>query len=122
MAQINKQKGTQKSVFLYICTTMNKIEQDIQTIRLMVKIYCKHYLHTNENPEQYRQLIDYAEQRLTHCRYGEAKPSCKHCTTHCYKPDMRKRVREVMRWTGPRMILYSPKAALRHIWKCLKNK
>ena len=101
---------------------MNKIEQDKQTIRLMVGLYCRHRLPVREIPEEDEQLIDYAEQRLTHCRYGEMKPACKHCATHCYKPDMQEKVREVMRWTGPRMIFFSPKVAFRHIWHCVKDK
>ena len=101
---------------------MNKIEQDKQTIRLMVGLYCRHHLRERKIPKEYRELIDYAEKRLTHCRYGQTKPACKDCATHCYKPDMREKVREVMRWTGPRMIVYSPKAAFRHIWQRIKNK
>jgi hypothetical protein len=120
--QTNRQKRAYKNVFLYICNAMNKIEQDKQTIRLMVGLYCRHRLRVCKIPDEYGQLIDYAEERLTHCRYGEIKPACKDCATHCYKPDMREKVREVMRWTGPRMIVYSPKAAFRHIWQRIKNK
>ena len=34
---------------------------------------------------------------------------------HCYKPDMRERMRKVMRWAGPRMILYDPIEAIKHL-------
>lgn len=47
--------------------------------------------------------------------YG--KNTCRLCPIHCYKPAMKERMREVMRYAGPRMLLYHPAAALRHLWK-----
>ena len=34
---------------------------------------------------------------------------------HCYKPDMRQKVRQVMRYAGPRMMLRHPILAVRHM-------
>ena len=62
-----------------------------------------------------KELIDYACARLERCKYGIEKPACKNCPTHCYKSDMRQKIREVMRWSGPRMILFAPVAAIRHL-------
>ena len=67
-----------------------------------------------ETPPEYEELKAYACWRLERCRWQEAKPACKRCPTHCYAPAMRQRIREVMRWTGPRMLLYAPVAAIRH--------
>ena len=64
--------------------------------------------------EEYEELKAYACRRLERCRWQEAKPACKRCPTHCYAPAMRQKIREVMRWTGPRMLLYAPVAAIRH--------
>ena len=49
-------------------------------------------------------LLDYALRRLDSCRFGDGKPSCRKCPVHCYRADMRERIRTVMRWAGPRMI------------------
>ncbi len=49
-------------------------------------------------------LVDYAAKRLRHCRL-EPKPSCKNCRIHCYRPDYRRKVRDVMAWSGKRLIL-----------------
>jgi hypothetical protein len=46
-----------------------------------------------------RELLIYAEERLARCPY-DPKPKCKHCPTHCYKPAMRVRIREVMKFSG----------------------
>ncbi len=94
---------------------MGKTDKDKQTIKYMVELYCKHKLKMNEISDEYNQLIEYAFARLEHCKYGENKPACKNCPTHCYKQEMRSKMRIVMKWAGPRMLLYSPLAAIRHL-------
>jgi len=98
---------------------MNRIERDSQTIRLMIDLYCRHCQHRQELSADYQQLADYACRRLEHCRYGNSKPACKNCPVHCYKPEMREQIRIVMRWAGPRMLFYSPRALFRHLCQCL---
>lgn len=94
---------------------MDKIEKDKQTIKYMVELYCRHKLKTDGMPEEYSRLIDYAYARLEHCKYGENKPACKNCPTHCYKQEMRGKMQTIMRWAGPRMLFYSPIAVIRHL-------
>ena len=94
---------------------MGKTDKDKQTIQYMVELYCKHKLKMNEISDEYNKLIEYAFARLEHCKYGENKPACKNCPTHCYKQEMRSKMRIVMKWAGPRMLLYSPLAAIRHL-------
>ena len=53
--------------------------------------------------------------RTETCRYGPLKGSCKQCTVHCYAPAQREKIRAVMRYAGPRMLLYHPLEALRHL-------
>ena len=60
-------------------------------------------------------LLDYARLRLEKCRYGAAKPACSACETHCYGPAMRERVREVMCYSGPRMLKRHPVLAVAHL-------
>lgn len=49
------------------------------------------------------------------CPFMETKTFCSNCKVHCYKPDMREKIRAVMRFSGPRMMLYHPVMALRHV-------
>ena len=54
-------------------------------------------------------LLEYAEKRRAFCPQdepGSPKPFCSHCETHCYKPDMRELMRDVMRYAGPRAALH----------------
>ncbi len=99
---------------------MNKIEREQQTVRKMIALYCRHRLKQAKMSEEYSYLADYACRRLELCRFGEEKDSCKRCPVHCYAPKEREQIREVMRWMGPRMILYAPKETLRHTWEGVK--
>lgn len=94
---------------------MSRIEREKRTVSMMIALYCRHKLGLSELPEEYRALEEYAHRRLDGCKFGNDKPQCKRCTIHCYKPDMRERIREVMRWAGPRMMIYNPIAAIRHL-------
>ena len=94
---------------------MSRIEREKQTVRKMIKLYCRHRLGLDKMPEEYQHLAEFACHRLDHCKYGENKTACKDCPTHCYAPKERELIREVMRWVGPRMIFYSPQEAIRHL-------
>lgn len=94
---------------------MSGIEREKRTVRRMIAIYCRYHLRVKGMPEECRELADYACLRLDRCRYGTHKTACKRCPTHCYKPEMREKIRQVMRWVGPRMIVLDPLAAIRHI-------
>lgn len=91
---------------------MTRLEREIKTIELMIDIYAKGH---PEEAETCRKLKDYATKRVESCPYGEVKPVCKDCVTHCYSPVMRDMVKRVMRYSGPRMILHSPRLTIAHV-------
>ena len=94
---------------------MSRIEREKTTVRKMIELYCKHHLGLQTVPEENRRLADYACRRLDRCKFGEQKPACKDCPIHCYAPKEREAIRRIMRWAGPRMILYAPMDAIRHL-------
>lgn len=94
---------------------MINIEQERATLLAMIHIFCKQQHGGNPLCEECTQLWDYAEERLAKCPFGVEKPTCQNCTVHCYKPEMRERIREVMRYAGPRMIRHHPVMAIRHL-------
>ncbi|MGA3290750.1 MAG: nitrous oxide-stimulated promoter family protein [Candidatus Bathyarchaeia archaeon] len=49
------------------------------------------------------------------------KSTCGKCLIHCYRPDMKEKVKKVMRYSGPRMLLSHPNLALRHAWDGRRN-
>lgn len=100
---------------------MNRIDWEKQTIRKMIELYCRHRLKQEVMSEEYQLLTEYASLRLEHCPFGENKGSCGKCPIHCYAPQKRQQIQEVMRWVGPRMMLYSPKDAIIHIWHAYRK-
>ncbi len=60
-------------------------------------------------------LLAYAHRRLDVCPFQEAKPACNSCEVHCYSVPMRDRVKAVMRYAGPRMLLRHPVLSLFHL-------
>ena len=101
----------------------NRLKQEYETIKTMIQMYCKK-IHDCEDVlcQECSDLLKYAEERLTNCKFGEDKPPCDACSIHCYKPDMREKVREAMRYAGPRMIYTHPIMGFRHLFKKMKKK
>lgn len=92
-----------------------RIQREIKTINKMIKLYEKSYPAPIEQPNLYQDLYTYAVKRLEKCRYGENKPACKQCPVHCYQPKMREQMKRIMRWSGPRMIIFHPTLAIKHL-------
>lgn len=93
---------------------MSKIESEKRIVELMIRMYCRRRLHADGQPDEYAGLLAYAHKRLSLCRFGEKKTSCKRCPVHCYARDKRELMRKVMRWCGPRMLLYHPIITIKH--------
>lgn len=99
----------------------SRIEEEKKVVEQMIRLYCHKKEGNGELCQNCHELLDYAHSRLDRCRYGEEKPTCKKCPVHCYRPDMKERVRSVMRWSGPRMMLYHPVAAIKHIYREMRH-
>ena len=94
---------------------MNRIESEKKTVGMMIRLHCRRYEGNKELCQDCSDLLSYAKTRLDRCKFGNEKPTCKKCPIHCYKPDMREKMKAVMRWAGPRMMLYHPIEAIRHL-------
>jgi len=89
---------------------------EYRTIVAMVHLYCKkHHECRGRCCEACTELLEYAKQRIEKCPFGVEKPVCNQCTVHCYRPDLREKVREIMRFSGPRMLGRHPFLAVRHL-------
>lgn len=93
-----------------------RLSREHRTIEAMIGIYCRdHHGCRRGLCEECAALLAYAAQRLDKCPFQEDKPVCAQCLVHCYKPDLRERVRLVMKYAGPRMIFRHPVLAIRHL-------
>jgi hypothetical protein len=92
-----------------------RIKREAKTVTAMIQIYCRDK-HGSEKDlcEDCLELNNYAMMRLSKCPFQEGKTTCGNCRVHCYKPDMRDRIKKVMRHSGPKMAYKHPVMALYH--------
>ena len=100
-----------------------KREREKQVVSKMIDLYChKKHKTKGEICADCKALKDYAQLRGSKCPFMETKTFCSNCKVHCYKPQMREKIREVMRFSGPRMIFYHPVMAVSHLIESGKEK
>ena len=94
--------------------TAQEIEQkragEKETVDCMIGIYCRgvHGTKRGELCEACRQLQAYADLRTEKCPFMETKTFCSACKVHCYSKEMQEKIREVMKYAGPRMLFVHP--------------
>lgn len=101
---------------------MSKIAKEKSVISLMIKLYCRKKHGCKELCQDCCDLETYAHTRLNHCRYGDKKGFCTACPMQCYAKVQKEKVRQVMRFAGPRMLLYHPILLLKHSFVKPANK
>ena len=110
-----------------------RLRREARTVELMIRMNCaaNHVaaapgIEPAQPPTESRARVDflcpecaallaYSSERVDSCRFGAEKPTCARCTVHCFRPSMRERIREAMRYSGPRMTYRHPYLAVRHL-------
>lgn len=93
-----------------------RMAREYRTIEAMIHIYCqRQHPGPRELCPDCQELLDYAYLRLEKCPFQEEKSTCANCAVHCYRPDMRERIRQVMRYSGPHMMYRHPYLAFMHL-------
>ena len=94
----------------------NRIILEKKTVSTMIKLYCNKNHNTKEQLcTECLELNEYTLKRLDECKFGNNKSNCGACKIHCYKNTMREKIIIVMRYSGPRMIIYHPIMAIKHL-------
>lgn len=93
------------------------MKNEVETIKKMIGIYCrgKHAV-TDGLCGDCNSLLEYAVRRIGKCPQNP-KPKCKDCKIHCFSAEKSGQIRDVMRYSGPRMLIRHPLLVLKH---CLK--
>ncbi|MEA3465448.1 MAG: nitrous oxide-stimulated promoter family protein [Thermodesulfobacteriota bacterium] len=100
-----------------------RIAKDAKVLRAFIAVYCRAQhlkqgipVHCHEQGKDYCDecyaLLHYALQRNERCPL-DPKPVCRQCAVHCYKPQMRRKIREVMKFSG---IYYIKRGRLDWLW------
>jgi superfamily II helicase len=93
----------------------DRVNREKDTIQVMVRMYCRGQHGGARLCADCQALEEYALMRLEKCPFQDGKTTCAKCPVHCYKPAMREKVRQMMRYSGPRMLLRHPLKAVLHI-------
>ena len=103
--------------------TAAKREKEKELVTQMISLYCKKK-HGGRHGlcRDCAELDDYARARSDRCPFIETKTFCSNCKVHCYQPAMRGKIRDVMRFSGPRMIFHHPVTAICHVIETKKEK
>ena len=109
--------GEKQKMMYFYTSKMNENEKRV--VGNMIAIYCRahHNISSKGLCEACAELRDYSMQQLEYCPYGEQKPPCSRCPIHCYKKERRLQIREVMRFSGRRMIFKHPIDAIWHLYR-----
>ena len=116
------------------------LHRDLKILATFIRLYCLHR-HPDEvrhlvhlparGPEEARQLravlggplvlcpacarlVAHAFYKRSHCPL-DPKPACKHCPAHCYHPDYRAQIREVMKFSGRYVVMHGRVDLLFHL-------
>jgi len=97
----------------------SRVPDDYETIKIMIGIYCYDLHDGKVLCNQCQELLNYSLEKLKHCPLNNKRTTCGKCHIHCYRPDMKAKIREIMRYSGPRMLKRHPVLAIRHLIKGL---
>ena len=101
-----------------------EVDKDLRTLALFINLYCRGnhadrprqevHLRTHDVSAlagktivlcpECTKLLTHAFVKRSHCPM-HPKPMCKHCPSHCYHPTYRAQIREVMKFSGRKMLL-----------------
>lgn len=101
----------------------NKRDQEMLIVEEMIVSYCKtRHGYKNKLCRECEELLRYSQIRSQKCPFMEEKTFCSNCKVHCYKPDMRQKIRRIMRDRGLWMLMHHPILSIRHLYADIKEK
>jgi len=112
-----------------------RVELEKRMVGVMITMYCRRH-HGRDGGDETdgagraegdlcpdcAALYSYSQRRLDKCVFQNEKPTCGSCPIHCYRPDMRQRIKLVMRFAGPRMFYKHPMLAILHAIDGMRRK
>lgn len=99
-----------------------KINQKIKIIRLMINLYCKKHEKNDTLCKECKELLDYSILRTNRCPFIIEGTFCSNCKKKCYRENMKKKMKKVMRFSGPRLMFYHPIVLFKHMIQSMRTK
>lgn len=105
-----------------------RFRRDTKTLYAMAQIYCSAHHKDDDRARDEQglcpdcaQAIAYSIERTRACP-REHQGNCEDCPIHCYKPEQRQAIREIMAYAGPRMLTRHPVLTYFYLKKKLARK
>jgi len=97
-----------------------RIERDERIVKLMIQKYCVNFHNSDILCSECADLLNYSVKHLLECPFGEDKPVCSQCTIYCYSKSYKNKIKQVMRFAGPKMIYEHPKDTVLYFFDKLR--
>jgi hypothetical protein len=110
-----------------------RLRSDLKILAKFIDVYCRHrHADAEKTPVALKvcdveqlagpisicgechKLLTHAFVKRMNCPM-EPKPACKHCPSHCYHPTYRQQIREVMKFSGRKLVLSGRLGYLYHL-------
>lgn len=89
-------------------------KKEKELLELMISIY------ENDHYQDLSKLKEYAFKRIDCCPRKEEKTFCSSCPIHCYQKIYREQIKEVMKYSGKRMLFKHPIITIKHLINTIK--
>ena len=104
-------------------STAQKREEEKKMVSKMIAFYCKKKHRTkNGLCSECMQLQEYAKARSEKCPFMENKTFCSNCKVHCYRSDMREKIRKIMKFSAKYMLFINPVKTVSHLIYTVKER
>lgn len=97
-----------------------RIEREKRVVKLMIQKYCSNFHNSEILCAECADLLNYSVKHLLACPFAENKPACSACTIHCYSKNYKNKIKQVMRFSGPKMIFEHPKDTIYYFFDKLR--
>lgn len=98
-----------------------KRDREKKVITEMVKLYCKKNHKNDKLCDECRDVLNYSLNRIDNCKYMDTKTFCSNCKAPCYGPKMKEKVKQIMKFSGPRILFHHPLLVISHMLSRFKK-
>ena len=92
-----------------------KRDREKKVISEMVKLYCRKNHKKRELCDECRDVLNYSLNRIDNCKYMYTKTFCSNCKKPCYSPKMKEKIKQIMKFSVPRILFHHPLLVIYHI-------
>ncbi len=98
-----------------------KRDREKKVISEMVKLYCRKNHKKRELCDECKEVLNCSLKRIDNCQFMETKTFCSNCKAPCYSPKMKEKVKQIMKFSGPRILFHHPLLVISHMLSRFKK-